>query len=256
MNEWSKKTVKLAKTQNYLDRLYSIYPNELEIRSVNSEAMCAIEKLFRNRDCEELLNKLLALEKFPFKDSYVSFLRKDRSAIKRNPETAKRLCETLYNLGFEKVKEGMLEPKEANRRRGQQYRNWAKTNFRHVNIDDFIASKSGIVFLEGSDKEVLDFCNIKLKLGISKRPDFVAKSGIKYLVGEAKFLSSTGGNQGRGFEDTMNLAMSTSGNAYKAAVLDGVLWIETGSQEFKKIEHANVYALSALLLVDFLRKLK
>lgn len=256
MNEWSKKTIKLAKTQNYLDRLYCIYPNELETRSIYREAIGVIERLFRNKECEELLNKLLDLEKFPFKDSYVGFLRKDRSAIQRNPETAKRLCETLYDLGFEKIREGMLEPKEANRRRGQQFRNWAKESFRHVNIDAFTASKSGIVFLGGSDKEVLDFCNINLKLGRSKRPDFVAKSGIKYVVGEAKFLSSTGGNQGRGFEDAMNLAMSASGNAYKVAALDGVLWIETGSQEFKKVEHANVYALSALLLGDFFKKLK
>ena len=74
-------------------------------------------------------------------------------------------------------------------------------------------------------------------------------------VGEAIFLSSLGGNQGRGFDDAIKLAANPSGRAYKAALIDGVVWIEGGSQEYKKIEHTNFYILSALLLEEFLRKI-
>ncbi len=76
-----------------------------------------------------------------------------------------------------------------------------------------------------------------------------------------KFLSSLGGNQGRGFDDAIKLASGTAGNADKVAVIDGVLWIQGGSHEFKNIEHSNVCALSALLLSegsygkDFLKSL-
>ena len=43
-------------------------------------------------------------------------------------------------------------------------------------------------------------------VGISKRPDLVAKSNSSYVIGEAKFLSQLGGSQDRGFDDGMALA--------------------------------------------------
>jgi hypothetical protein len=110
------------------------------------------------------------------------------------------------------------------------------------------------VVLDGTDKEILDFCNIELSLGLSKRPDFVAKTNAKYVVGEAKFLSSSGGNQSRGLDDALKLASNTSGKAYKAAVVDGVVWIKPGSQGYKKIENASVTVFSALLLERFLKE--
>ncbi|MDE3058220.1 MAG: restriction endonuclease, partial [Bacteroidota bacterium] len=96
-------------------------------------------------------------------------------------------------------------------------------------------------------------CNTHLNLGMSKRPDFVAKSRKKYIVGEAKFLSSLGGDQGRGLDDALKLALNPSGRSYKVVIVDGVLWISPGSQEFKKVEHANAPIFSALLLKEYLQ---
>ncbi|MDI6767852.1 MAG: restriction endonuclease, partial [Bacteroidota bacterium] len=235
MNVWSKKTVELAKTKNYLDRLYKIYPNDPIERQIDEERLALIEKSFKNRDSSKLVNQLLDLDKFPFKDSYVSFLRSDRSAIGRNPMTVKRICDILYKMGFAEVREGIIEAKEPNTRRGPQFRNWLKLQFSHVDLASFIESFQGIIFLEDSEKKILDFCNTKLGLGISKRPDFVAKSGKKYIVGEANFLSSLGGNQGRGFDDAVKVASKSAGNAYKVALVDGVVWIQPGSKEYKEI---------------------
>ena len=255
MNEWAKKTVRLAKSKDYLDRLYDIYPNDSVQRQVDLSIINSIEETFINRDCIGLLNRLLDLDKFPFKDSYISFLRSDRAAIKRNPKTTKRICDLLFDMGFAKVKEGIIEPKEANTRRGPQFAHWLKSKFTNVDLDSFVNSENGIIFLEDSEKKILDFCNTELGLGLSKRPDFMAKSKTRYVVGEAKFLSSLGGNQGRGFDDAIKLAANPSGRAYKAALIDGVVWIEGGSQEYKKIEHQNFYVFSALLLEEFLRKI-
>lgn len=254
MNPWSRKTVELAKKQNYLDSLYSIYPNEVEEREVDAKKLEAIETYYKKRDRIELLQRLLDLEKFPFKDSYISFLRSDRTAITRNPKTVKRITDILFKMGLDDVKKGILEPKEANTRRGQQFRNWLRRNFTHLNLADFEKSTVGIAFLEDPERSILDFCNTKLGLGISKRPDFVAKTKRNYVVGEAKFLSSLGGNQGRGFDDALKLASIASGKAYKVALIDGMLWIEPGSQEYKKIEFSDVCAFSALLLRDYLTK--
>lgn len=255
MNRWAKLTVRLAKESDYLDRLYKIYPNEPKQREVDQKLLDSIENSFKARDCQSLLRKLLKLERFPYKDSYIGFLRKEPNAIKNNPKTVRRICETLYAMGIENVKRGATEPKEANTRRGQQFRDWTKTHFDFVGLDSFGKSKKGIVLLDANEKDARDFCNTELDVGINKRPDLVAKSGRKYVIGEAKFLTSTGGNQGRGFDDAIKLVTKTSGSAYKVFILDGILWIETGSQEFKQIEYSNIFAFSALLLRNFLLSL-
>ncbi|MBA4312507.1 MAG: restriction endonuclease [Chlorobiaceae bacterium] len=255
MNHWGKKTIELAKKKDYLDRLYKIYPNNPSAREIDLQELNLIEEYFHKKDSDALLNKLLDIDKFPIKDSYISFLRTDRSSIQRNPKTVKRICDILYALGLDKVKEGILAPKEANTIRGPQFSNWAKKAFPHVKLNKFINIKNSILFLEDSEKNILDFCNTELGIGISKRPDFVAKSRAKYVVGEAKFLSSLGGNQGRGLDDALKLASNTSGHAYKVAIVDGVLWIQPGSQEYKKIEHSNAAVFSALLLKEYLKKL-
>lgn len=88
-------------------------------------------------------------------------------------------------------------------------------------------------------------------VGIPKRPDMVAKSGNKYVIGEAKFLSSTGGNQGRAFEDGITLATNTQGTAFKVFLLDGVHWIYPKAAEYKRILHGTAAIFSALLLGDY-----
>lgn len=252
MNIWGKRTIKLAQKKDYLDQLYFVYPSEPESRTVAPETITSIRNAYEKQDNVGLLEKLLDLEKFPFKDSYISFLRTDRSAIKRNPKTVQRICSMLYEMGFDKMKEGIVEPKEANTRRGQQFRNWVLSSFSHLPLEEFVNHKKSLTFLEDSEKKILDFCNTKLGLALSKRPDFVAKSKGKYIVGEAKFLSSLGGNQGRGFDDAIKLATNPAGKAFKVAVIDGPLWIQPGSQEFKKIEYNEVCAFSALLLRKYL----
>jgi hypothetical protein len=222
MNDWSKKTLALVTKKDYLDQLQMIYSHEEGERDVSDETIRLIKAAFRKRDSKALLNQLLSLEKFPYKDSYVGFLRKDRNAIKRNPQTVKRICDRLYSMGIESVINGITQSKEANTRRGPQFSNWIKNNFKVVDLDQFKRSTSGVVILGSTELQARDFCNKTLGIGISKRPDIVAKAGRKYVVGEAKFLSSTGGNQGRAFDDGIHLATNASGSAYKIFVLDGI----------------------------------
>ena len=256
MNEWSTKTLKLVTDKNYLDQLQVIYSHEEGEREVKDKVIEAIKESYNKKEEKELLNQLLGLEKFPYKDSYVGFLRKDRSAIERNPETVKRICNRLYAMGIDSVINGVKQSKEANTRRGNQFSDWTKTQFKSVGLDEFKASKTGIVLLKASELEAKDFCNKHLHVGITKRPDIVAKSGDKYVIGEAKFLSSTGGNQGRAFDDGIDMATNTDGSAYKVFILDGVIWIEKGSEQYKRIEYATSAIFSVLLLNNFLKSLQ
>jgi hypothetical protein len=255
MNKWAKKTVNLVTKLNYLDRLQDIYPHEDVERDVDESTIIDIRNAFESKNNSALLNKLLDLEKFPYKDSYVGFLRKDRKAIPRNPQTVKRICDKLYDMGIEGVISGATSPKEANTRRGNQFSDWTRNSFNWLKVDDFRASKSGVFMLDATELEARDFCNAVMGVGISKRPDMVAKCDCKYVIGEAKFLSSTGGNQGRAFDDGMQLATNASGSAYKVFILDGIHWIEQGSEQFKRIEYGTAAVFSSLLLDNFLNSI-
>ena len=254
-NNWSKKTLELVTAKNYLDQLQVVYPHEDGERNVPERILDSIRSAFGKKDLKQLLNQLLDLEKFPYKDSYVGFLRKDREAIDRNPSTVKRICGRLYDMGIENVISGVTQPKEANMRRGNQFTEWVKENFNLIGIEDFVKSNKGITILGATEKEALDFCNKTLRVGISKRPDIVAKAGSKYVIGEAKFLSSSGGNQGRAFDDGIKLAANADGGAYKVFILDGIHWIETGSDQFSRISHSTANIFSTLLLKEFLEVL-
>ncbi len=256
MNEWSRRTLEIVNNENYLDKLQRIYPNiENPPRTISAETKSLIRRSFDERNCESLLNTLLDLKKFPFKDSYVAFLRKDRDAIARNPETANRICNNLYNMGFRKIIKGITQPKEANTQRGPQYRNWLRARFLCVDINAFRTSTESVVILKASERAARDFCNREMGVGISKQPDMVAKSGTRYVIGEAKFLSSSGGNQGRAFDDGMTLATNNQGSAFKVFVLDGIHWIDRGSDQYRRIEYGTAAVFSALLLEEFLESI-
>lgn len=53
-----------------------------------------IEKAFEEKDNVELPNNLLKLNLFPIiKDSYVIYLKRDKSVLERNRATVDRLCD-------------------------------------------------------------------------------------------------------------------------------------------------------------------
>jgi hypothetical protein len=256
MNEWGKKTVSIANKSNYLDQLQSIYSHEEGERVISAETIQEITEAFKNKNQTKLINLLLGLEKFPYKDSYVAFLRKDRKALERNPQTLDRIFDKLMKMGLDKIIEGVSQAKEANMRRGPQFRAWLYDRYTAVEVDEFRSSKKGILLLDANELDAKDFCNRVLKVGITKRPDLVAKVDTKFIIGESKFLSSTGGNQGRGFDDGVKLASNADGIAYKVFILDGVLWIETGSEQYNRIDNSNALIFSALLLDDFFESVK
>ena len=85
------------------------------------------------------MSKLLhSLDLFPIKDSY--YLKRDSSAINRNPATVNRLSE----LGLNKIWERCSEPKETNRQIGHLFRRWINKGVLGVpilKIKEFILMK-------------------------------------------------------------------------------------------------------------------
>jgi hypothetical protein len=257
MNHWTNLSIEYANQRNYLDDLFKVYPCIPEgIRDIDQKKWDTIEKVFKKRDNTQLIKTLLSLKLFPIKDSYVAYLRKDRSAIDRNPETVNRLCGRLYQMGLPDMLERCSEPKETNRQIVPLFHRWIEKKTLGVELlrpDKFLAAKNNAI-LQGSDKELMEFANAYLNYKGTKGLDFVARFNRKYVVGEAKFLTCLGGHQNAQFEDAKNLLKNKTVKAVKVAILDGVLYIHGKNKmhEFLKRCPSTYNIMSCLVLRDFL----
>lgn len=263
MNIWTQRSVDFASQRNYLDELFRVYPiSPNERREIDDNTISRIEGAFNNQNNEDLIRELLNLELFPIKDSYVAYLRRDRTAIERNPRTINRIAGNLYNLGFNEVINRATEPKETNRQIGPMFKNWLNTNpFGtpiYNNHQDFLDSEEDCI-LNMSDEEMKRFANQYLGYTREKGIDFLGKFNNKYIIGETKFLTDFGGHQDAQFDDAVSTAQSDfSGKAVEnevipIAIMDGVLYIQGNNKMYRYInENNDMIIISALLLGEFL----
>jgi hypothetical protein len=256
-NEWVKRSIELANSKNYLDRLHEVYPVTVGVkRTVPDEIKRQIQQAYNRKNGLELLKTLLTLDKFPIKDPYVAFLRKKKIFLELNPMTVNRIANALLSMSYDEIIEGCEEPKEFNRQIGTLFRNWLpKLGYQMSPKETFIRCV-GIVIFNGSDSEKMEFANNVLGCNLDKAPDLVAKVGEKYIVGEAKFLTDFGGHQLAQFQDALRLIKGKEGKAIRIAILDGVVWIKGKHKMYRTVSQLKEVALSALLLKDFLESLR
>lgn len=130
-----------------------------------------------------------------------------------------------------------------------------KIGYPILTVDNF-ETYDKIAFLEGSDAQLKDFSNTVLDCDLDKGPDFLAKVGKRYVIGEAKFLTDYGGHQNAQFEDALRLLRGKKGDAIRIAVLDGVVWIKDSTKMYRTVCQLEEVALTALLLKDFLEDIR
>jgi len=260
MNHWTKLSIEFANQRNYLDELFKVYPTIPEgIREIDKQKWKAIEKAFSDKNKIELLKLLLSLDLFPIKDSYVAYLKRDSTAISRNPATVDRLYGRLSELGLDKIWERCSEPKETNRQIGPLFRRWINKcvlGVPNLKLKEFLATKNNAV-LDATEKEMTDFAKKRLKYNRNKGLDFVARFNGKYVIGEAKFLTDFGGHQNAQFSDAISTIKTEGVKAVKIAILDGVLYIKGNNKMYKDITttYSNYNIISALVLREFLFQL-
>lgn len=256
MSYFTELSIEMANQRNYLDELFQVYPTIPEgIRDINPCKWSQIEEAFNNREMDTLIRLLLNLDLFPIKDSYVAYLKRDTSAIERNPNTIERLYGRLCELGLNKIYERCSEPKETNRQIGPMFRRWVKMGALGAPVcpmSEFIRS-SGNAILDAHDNEMLRFAKEHLNYRGSKGLDFIAKYNNKYVAGEAKFLTDFGGHQNAQFNDAVALLEETI-DAEKVAILDGVLYIKGRNKMYKSIteKYTDYNIMSALVLREYL----
>ncbi|NLA24438.1 MAG: restriction endonuclease [Bacteroidales bacterium] len=257
MNKWTKLSIEYANQRSYLDDLFQVYPTIPEgIREINKDIWREVEKSFKNKDNDLLIRELLKLDLFPIKDSYIAYLKRDSSAIDRNPRTINRICGRLYEMGLDKIYERCSEPKETNRQIGPMFRDWLKRKslgIEPVNLEEFIDNDIDAI-LDASDNAMMNFAKNYLGYNHNKGLDFVARFNKQYVIGEAKFLTDFGGHQNAQFNDAISTIQAKGVKAIKVAILDGVLFIEGKNKMHKMIteKYKNHNIMSALVLREFL----
>ena len=263
MNYWTEISVRFANQRNYLDELFKVYPMSPNIRREISRAKWEnVVSSFESQNNPELVKGLLALDLFPIKDSYVAYLKRDRSSIGRNPETINRLAGNLYEMGLDKIYEKCTEPKETNRQIGPLFKRWLSRGTLGAPVftstEEFL-SHDGNAVLNVSDKEMKEFAIDHLGYNHGKGLDFVARFNGQYIIGEAKFLTDFGGHQNAQFEDAISTIKSEllpnrlGAEVKKIAICDGVLYISNNNKMHNHlIEHNEQTILSSLVLREFL----
>ena len=259
MNRFLQQSIDFANQSNYLDELFRVYPTIPNgIRDINKKLWTNIEKSFNSKNNKDLINNLLDLELFPIKDSYVAYLKRDRTSIDRNPNTINRICGEIYEMGLDKVFASCSQPKETNRQIGPMFKCWIRNKclgIKPVDYETFISNDDNAI-LDGSDAEMKKFAYNNLNYSRNKGLDFLARFNKKYIIGEAKFLSDFGGHQNAQFEDAI-ATISTKGlnkNTIPIAILDGVCYIKSKNKMHctltSKLKDLNI--MSALVLREFL----
>jgi hypothetical protein len=257
MNLWTQRSIAYANQRNYLDQLFRVYPlQQDDIRDIDDAQWKNVERAFSKMDKIGLLSGLLSFELFPIKDSYVAYLKRDRSALERNPDTVSRLCGRLFQMGLNDIFDRCSQPKETNRQIGPLFKRWMTEGGLGVDLlepDEFVKTDRNAI-LKASDAETRNFANQHLQYRGEKGLDLLARFNKKYVVGEAKFLTDFGGHQNAQFKDALALLKNKTVKAVKVAILDGVLYIPGNNvmHRFLKRDHHNYNIMSALVLREFL----
>jgi hypothetical protein len=260
INPWTQMSIDYATQRSYLDDLFQVYPTIPEgIRDINNESWKEVEQAFKKRDNIALLKNLLKFDLFPIKDSYVAYLKRDKSALERNPATAARLSGRLYEMGLDTIYDRCSEPKETNRQIGPLFKRWLKKKALGVEpleLSEFLKAKGNAV-LDGSDAEMMAFAREHLNYKHNKGLDFIARFNGKYVIGEAKFLTDFGGHQNAQFNDAIATVKAKGVQAITVAILDGVLYIKGNNKMYKDITstYKKENIISALVLREFLYQL-
>ena len=256
MNLWTKMSCDLANQRDYLDQLFRVYPTIPDVvRDIGVAQWERVEHALQGHDDAALLNAALALPLFPIKDSYISYLRKDRPAMGRNPETVRRIAARLRAMGADEIYRAASQPKETNRQIGPMFKEWVRKRTITSNIvtgEQAFMQSTGNAILDGSDESCENFARQHLGYQRDKGIDLLAKFNGQFVICEAKFLTDVGGHQNAQFDDALSL-LATDANAVKVAILDGVLYIPGRHKMYSHLEaHPEQNIVSALVLREFL----
>jgi len=266
VNPWVEKSIRLAESEGYLDKLAEIYPAQLPPRRpLNQWQREEIKRLHEARDWHSLLKFLFKLidegHPFPFEHPYASIFYQHPNLISKNPRTAALLGKILLSKEPGEIISGVERPPDLNRMYGPSFRRWLKKvlpqrGYKLLKEKAFRIHK-GPALLDGADKTIRRYVKTVLGFDPGGR-DFLIKIGDVHIVGEARFLTRGGGSQNRDIREALSFVkkFKSKRKFIPVAVLDGVVWFDKSYIEQLKELEEDEPAFTALLLEDFLESLK
>lgn len=260
LNEWVLKSIELFESTPYLDNLLEVYPLETAVPNhLEQRLKRRIISAHQGRRTQDLIEILQGEVKFPY-DEPLSFLIKEVKDCKNlNPRQINRIANTLYAMTAEELVVRLESAPKINQQMGPMFTNWLRTKFELLNIEGFQRSTAGIFILSSSEEDGKNFVNDVLNQNLRKRPDLVAKVNETYIVGEAKWIGRSGGNQNNQVRDVLDFCREQRGDVIRIGVIDGFPWATRKVNDSIIYDKVNVSVqespydiLSALLLEDYL----
>lgn len=225
LNEWVLKSIELFETTAYLDNLLEIYPLETAVPiHLEPRLRRRIVSAHQGRRTDELIAILQGEVKFPYDEPLAYLIKEVENCRQSNPRQINRIANTLYAMTADELVVRLESAPKLNTQMGPMFTNWLRNNFELLNIEDFEESTEGIFVLSSSEEEGKTFVNEKLNQDLRKRPDLVAKVNRTYVIGEAKWIGRSGGNQNNQVRDVLDFCRDQRGEVMRVGIIDGFPW--------------------------------
>lgn len=261
MSYWVQRSLALFDGPGYLDGLQTVYPLRVAVQNrLSDQTRRNLIRLHNERDTENLLAALARLDKFPYEDPMWFLMKNVRGQLASNPIHRNRIASALYAMTAEEMLVRLEAAPKLNTQMGRMFSDWLNNNFTALTKDEFLSSRQGIYILRASEPEAYRI--VKNDLGqndLPKRPDLVAVKNGQFVIGEAKWIGSPGGNQEKQTKEVEEFCSRQRGNVRRIGIVDGYPWAVNrvsgsifSTKEVVRIQESNYSILSALLLKDYL----
>jgi len=260
LNEWVLKSIELFENTPYLDNILEVYPLlSAQPERLDSSLRRRIISAHQGRRTAELIEILQNEVKFPYDEPLWFLIKNIKGCLENNPRQIQRIADSLYAMTAEETVFRLESAPKLNTQMGPMFTVWLRNNYELLPIDEFQTSQQGIYILDSSEEDGKTFINDVLNQNLKKRPDLVAKVNDTYIVGEAKWIGSPGGNQDKQVDEVIDFCRNQRGNVIRIGIIDGFPWAIKKTNDtiinFKaavQVQESEYDIISALLLTEYL----
>ncbi len=255
---WIQRSLNYVNKDGYLEKLLDIYPiNKNSFRQVSKKQIENIKMNFDKKDPIGLVRSCLDLEKFPINNPYITILRNE-DIFNKNLEVVKIIGNILLEMSFDDLNALIKAPKSGSRQFGNSFKSWLKNKYENdfLSFNDFEDYKGKeLRFLDGSDATLKLYISKNFSINTEKGLDLVFKKNGKTYIGEAKFITDSGGTQTNQLNIALDIAKKDSDNIGSIAIIDGFPWVDNSYLSIITKEAVNKNVLTALLLPEYISNL-